>query len=99
MWTQLLLLAPDLIPILVNTVVNIEQAISGALQGEVKKDKVMAVIKAVLQTRDYFIKSDSAGQAMIITLVDQGIDFMVSFFNYTGIFKSSKKVSFAPEVD
>lgn len=95
-WSLLLALAPDLIPLIVGLVINIESTIRGALAGEIKKSKVMDAIKAILQTKDYFVNSDSAEQSEIYALVDQAIDFIVSAFNYLGLFKTSKKLDFSP---
>ena len=95
-WSLLLALAPDLVPLIVKAILDVENVVSGTLKGEIKKSKVLEVIKAVLQTKDYFVGSDSAKQSQIFTLVDQAIDFFVSVFNYLGIFKTSKKVSFQP---
>lgn len=93
-WSLLLALAPELVPLIVSAIMSVEQAIRGVGHGVVKKGKVMDIIGAVLQTKDYFLNSDSAKQSEIFSLVDQAIDFFVSAFNYLGIFKTSKKISF-----
>lgn len=96
-WSLLLALAPDLVPLIVKAILDVEQTIRGIGRGLVKKEKVMDIIRAVMQTKDYFVGSDSAKQLEIFTLVEQAIDFLVSAFNYLGLFKTSKKVSFQPK--
>ncbi len=95
-WGLLLAIAPELVPLIVSTIINVESAVKGILKGEVKKQKVMEVIKAILQTKDYFIEGDSAKQSQIYTVVSEAIDFFVTAFNYLGLFKTSKKVDFSP---
>lgn len=95
-WSLLLALAPDLVPLIVSTIMNVEETVKGLLQGDVKKQKVMDVIKAVLQTKDFFMKSNDAETAQIYNLVSDAIDFFVKAFNYLGLFKTSKKVDFSP---
>lgn len=94
-WRVLLALAPDIVPLIVSTIMNVEQAIKGVLSGEIKKDKVMAVIKAFLQTKDFFTGKDDSETAKIYTLVSEAIDFFVMTFNYVGLFKTTKKLDFS----
>ena len=96
-WGLLLTLAPDIVPLIVSTIMSVEKLVKGFGQGLVKKEKVMDVIKAVLQTKDYFDGMDSARTSQIYELVSQAIDFFVGAFNYLGLFKSGKKVDFSPK--
>mgnify|MGYP001563343846 CR=1 FL=1 len=98
-WGLMLTLVPDIIPLMVSTIMSVEKLIKGFGQGSVKKEKVMDVIKAVLQTKDYFDGMDSAQTTQIYALVSQAIDFFVGSFNYLGLFKSGKKVDFTPKVE
>ena len=97
MWVTLLTIAPGLIPIIIEAIINVESVVSGVLSGTIKKEKVMAVVKAILDTRDYFTKGDSAYQDMILNFTSEAIDFIVSAFNVLGLFKTSKKLDFTPK--
>ena len=97
MWLSLLTLAPGLIPIIIDTIINVASVVSGVLKGEIKKEKVLAVVKAILDTKDYFTKSDPSNQGLIISLVSTAIDVIVSAFNFLGLFKTSKKLDFSPK--
>ena len=96
MWKELFKIAPELIPVIIQTVMDLEQVVTGAKKGEIKKSKVMNVIKSILDTKDYFLGKDSDGQNLILNLVDGFVDSIVSTFNYTGLFKSSEKLDFTP---
>lgn len=96
-WSLLLALAPDLVPIIVSTIMNVEAVWKEAGKGKVKKNRVMEVIEAVLETRDYFIGGDQAKKSQIYSLVDESIDFFVSAFNYLGLFKTGEKADFSPK--
>ena len=97
MWLSLLTLAPGLIPIIIDTIINVESVVSGVLKGEIKKEKVLAVVRAILDTKDYFTKANSDYQNMILTLTSEAIDIIVSAFNFLGLFKTSKKLDFTPK--
>lgn len=96
-WSLLLALAPDLVPIIVSTILNIEAVFKEGGKGSVKKSRVLEVIEAVLETRDYFVEGDLSKKSQIYSLVSEAIDFFVSAFNYLGIFKRGEKVSFSPK--
>ena len=94
MWLSLLTLAPGLIPIIIDTIINVESVVSGVLKGEIKKEKVLAVVKSILDTKDYFTNNNPEYQNMILNLTDEAIDLIVSAFNFLGLFKTSKKLDF-----
>ena len=96
-WGLLLTLAPDIVPLIVSTIMSVEKLVKGFGQGVIKKEKVMDVIKAVLQTKDYFDGSDSSKVSQLYGLVSQAIDFFVAAFNYLGLFKSGKTADFTPK--
>ena len=96
-WSLLLALAPDLVPIIVETIMNVERVWKEAGKGSVKKSRVLEVIEAILETRDYFVEGDVAKKSQIYSLVSEAIDFFVSAFNYLGIFKRGEKVDFSPK--
>ena len=97
MWLSLLTLAPGLIPIIIDTIINVESVVSGVLKGEIKKEKVLSVIKAILDTKDYFTNTNPEYQNMILNLTGEAIDLIVSAFNFLGLFKTSKKLDFTPK--
>lgn len=96
MWKELLKIAPDLIPLIIQTVLDVENVVTGFKQGQVKKSRVMGIISGVLDTKDYFLGRDSAGKNQILNLVSMFIDVTVSTFNYTGLFASKETLDFTP---
>lgn len=96
-WGLLLALAPDLIPLIVKAVLDVEVTVRGVLKGEIKKSRVMDIVRAVLQTKDYFLNGDDVQQAQLYAVIDEAVDFFVMSFNYLGLFKTSKKVDFSPK--
>ncbi|GJM14964.1 MAG: hypothetical protein DHS20C13_02910 [Thermodesulfobacteriota bacterium] len=96
MWKELFRIAPELIPIIIQTVMDLEQVVTGIKRGEIRKSRVMNIISNILDTKDYFLKQDSDGQMEILNLVSMFVDVIVSTFNYTGLFASSEKLDFTP---
>ena len=96
MWKELFRIAPELIPLIIQTVMDIEKVITGVGNGEVKKSRVMSIVKSILDTKDYFLDKDSDGQYQILNLVSMFIDNVVSTFNYVGLFDTSEKLDFTP---
>lgn len=89
-------IAPDLIPLIIQTVLDVENVVTGLRQGEIKKSRVMSIISNILETKDYFLNRDSAGKNQILNLVSMFIDVTVSTFNYTGLFASKDTLDFTP---
>jgi hypothetical protein len=75
---------------------DVEQIISGIKNGQIKKARVMSILRAILETKDYFMGRDSDGQNQILNLVSMFVDVIVSTFNYTGLFKTSETIDFTP---
>lgn len=96
MWKELLKVAPDLIPIIIQTVIDVEKVVSGIKRGEIRKSRVMSIIGNILDTKDYFVGRAPDGQLQFLNLVSMFIDTIVSTFNYTGLFGSSDKLDFTP---
>ena len=96
MWKELFKIAPELIPLIIQTVMDIEKVISGVKNGEIKKSRVMSIIRSILDTKDYFLGRDSDGQNQILNLVSMFVDTIVSTFNYVGVFGTSEKLDFTP---
>ncbi len=96
MWKELFKIAPDLIPIIIQTVMDLEQVVTGIKRGEIRKSRVMNIISNILDTKDYFLNRDSGGQLEILNLVSMFVDVLVSTFNYTGLFKSTESLDFTP---
>lgn len=96
MWKELFKIAPELIPVIIQTVMDLEQVVRGVKRGEIRKSRVMNIISNILDTKDYFLKRDSDGQMEILNLVSMFVDVIVSTFNYTGLFASSEKLDFTP---
>ncbi len=96
MLKELLRLAPDLIPIIVTTVLDVESVVTGVKMGSIKKNKVLQIIQNVLTTKSYFTDNDTDGQNMIVNLVSQFIDALVSAMNLLGVFSTSEKLDFTP---
>lgn len=96
MWKELLKIAPDLIPLIIQTVMDVENVVSGVRNGEIKKSRVMSIIGSVLDTKDYFLGRDSDGKNQVLNLVSMFIDVTVSTFNYTGLFASKDTLDFSP---
>jgi hypothetical protein len=94
MWKELLKIAPDLIPIIIQTVIDVEKVVTGLKRGEVRKSRVMSIVGNILDTKDYFIGRTPEGQLQFLNLVSMFIDTIVSTFNYTGLFGSSEKLDF-----
>jgi len=96
MWKELFKIAPDLIPIIIQTVMDLEQVVTGIKRGEIRKSRVMSIISNLLDTKDYFLKRAPDGQMEILNLVSMFVDVIVSTFNYTGLFKTTLKLDFTP---
>ena len=96
MWKELLKIAPDLIPLIIQTVMDVENVVSGAGNGQIKKSRVMRIISNVLDTKDYVLGRDSDGKNQVLNLVSMFIDVTVSTFNYTGLFSSKDTLDFSP---
>ncbi len=96
MWKELLKIAPDLIPVIIQTVIDVEKVVSGIKRGEIRKSRVMSIIGNILDTKDYFVGRTPDGQLQFLNLVSMFIDTIVSTFNYTGLFGSSVKLDFTP---
>ena len=96
MWKELLRIAPGLIPLIVQAVMDVEKVIAGVKKGELKKSRVMSIIGSILETKDYFLDRDRDGQMQILNLASMFIDVLVSTFNYTGLFVASEKLDFTP---
>ena len=96
MWKELLKVAPELIPLIIQTVLDVENVVSAARSGEIKKSRVMSIIGNVLDTKDYFLGRDSDGKNQVLNLVSMFIDVTVSTFNYTGLFASKDELDFSP---
>jgi hypothetical protein len=96
MWKELLKIAPELIPLIIQTVLDVENVVSGIRNGEIKKSRVMSIIGSVLETKDYFLGRDSDGKNLVLNLVSMFIDVTVSTFNYTGLFASKDTLDFSP---
>ena len=94
MWKELFKIAPELIPVIIQTVMDLEQVVTGIKRGEIRKSRVMNIISNILDTKDYFLKRDPDGQMEILNLVSIFVDVIVSTFNYTGLFGSSEKLDF-----
>ncbi|GEM_PF-1761733 len=96
MWKELLKLAPDLIPIIIQTVIDVEKVVTGLKRGEIRKSRVMSIIGNILDTKDYFVGRTPDGQLQFLNLVSMFIDTIVSTFNYTGLFGTGDKLDFTP---
>ena len=96
MWKELLKIAPDLIPIIIQTVIDVEKVVSGIKRGEIRKSRVMSIIGNILDTKDYFVGRTPDGQLQFLNLVSMFIDTIVSTFNYTGLFGTGDKLDFTP---
>jgi hypothetical protein len=96
MWKELLKIAPDLIPVIIQTVIDVEKVVAGIKRGEIRKSRVMSIIGNILDTKDYFVGRTPDGQLQFLNLVSMFIDTIVSTFNYTGLFGSSEKLDFTP---
>jgi len=96
MWKELFKIAPDLMPIIIQTVMDLEQVVTGIKRGEIRKSRVMNIISSILDTKDYFLKRDPDGQMEILNLVSMFVDVLVSTFNFTGLFKSTERLDFTP---
>lgn len=96
MWKELLKIAPDLIPIIIQTVIDVEKVVTGIKRGEIRKSRVMSIVGNILDTKDYFVGRTPDGQLQFLNLVSMFIDTIVSTFNYTGLFGSSDKLDFTP---
>ena len=96
MWKELFRIVPELIPVIIQTVMDLEQGVTGIKRGEIRKSRVMNIVSNILDTKDYFLKRDSDGQMEILNLVSIFVDVIVSTFNYTGLFASSEKLDFTP---
>jgi hypothetical protein len=96
MWKELFKIAPELIPVIIQTVMDIEQVVSGIKNGEIKKSRVMNILRAILETKDYFLGRDTDGQNQILNLVSMFVDVIVSTFNHAGLFKTTEKLDFTP---
>ncbi len=96
MWKELLRIAPDLIPIIIQTVFDVEKVVTGIKRGEIRKSRVMSIVGNILDTKDYFLGRTPEGQLQFLNLVSMFIDTIVSTFNYTGLFGSSDKLDFTP---
>ncbi len=95
-WVKLLALAPDLVPVIVSAILSVESIYKGVKEGVLKKERVMDLIRAFLETKDYFVGASEATRSQIFALVDDAIDFIVSAFNYLGLFKREDKADFSP---
>lgn len=95
-FSKLLKLAPDLLPLLIATIFDIEKTISGIGKGAIKKAAVLDAITNILKAKDYFTNSGADVQGQILNLVEQAIDFIVMAFNFLGIFSTTQKVDFTP---
>ena len=96
MWKELLKIAPDLIPLIIQTVLDVENVVSGVRSGDIKKSRVMKIIGNMLDAKDYFLSRDSDGENQVLNLVSMFIDVTVSTFNYTGLFASGDTLDFTP---
>ncbi len=96
MWKELLKITPDLIPIIIQTVIDVEKVVTGLKRGEIRKSRVMNIIGNILDTKDYFVGRNPEGQLQFLNLVSMFIDTIVSTFNYAGIFGTSDKLDFTP---
>ncbi len=96
MWKELLKIAPDLIPIIIQTVIDVEKVVTGLKRGEIRKSRVMSIIGNILDTKDYFLGRTPEGQLQFLNLVSMFIDTIVSTFNYTGLFGTNDKLDFTP---
>ena len=96
MWKELLKIAPDLIPIIIQTVIDVEKVVTGIKRGEIRKSRVMSIVGNILDTKDYFVGRTPEGQLQFLNLVSMFIDTIVSTFNYTGLFGSNDKLDFTP---
>jgi len=96
MWKELFKIAPELIPIIIQTVMDLEQVVTGIKRGEIRKSRVMNIISNILDTKDYFLKRDPDAQMEILNLVSMFVDVIVSTFNYTGLFKQTERLDFTP---
>jgi len=96
MWKELLKIAPELIPVIIQTVMDVEQIISGIKNGQIKKSRVISILHSILETKDYFLGRDPDGQNQILNLVSMFVDVIVSTFNYTGLFRTSETFDFTP---
>jgi len=96
MWKELLKIAPDLIPIIIQTVIDVEKVVTGLKRGEVRKSRVMSIVGNILDTKDYFLGRTPEGQLQFLNLISMFVDTIVSTFNYTGLFGTSDKLDFTP---
>ena len=96
MWKELLRIAPDLIPLIIQTVMDVERVLTGIKRGEVRKSRVMSIIGNILDTKDYFLGRTPDGQLQLLNLVSMFVDTLVAAFNYTGVFKTSERLDFTP---
>ena len=96
MWKELLRIAPDLIPLIIQTVMDVERVLTGIKRGEVRKSRVMSIIGNILDTKDYFLGRAPDGQMQLLNLVSMFVDTLVAAFNYTGVFKTSERLDFTP---
>lgn len=96
MWKELLKIAPDLIPIIIQTVIDVEKVLTGIKRGEIRKSRVMSIIGNILDTKDYFLGRTPEGQLQFLNLVSMFVDTIVSTFNYTRLFGTSDRLNFTP---
>lgn len=94
---ELLALAPDVLPEIIKAIFDVEKIYSGLKQGEIKKEAVMNLVEAFLETKDYFFKADSKLKVRILGLADASIDYLVSIFNITGVFEKEELMDFTPK--
>ncbi len=95
-FSKLLDLAPDLIPVIVQTVIDAERVITGIGQGDIKKGRVMSILKNILETKSYFTDAGSDIQDQILNVAGNAIDLLVMALNMLGAFSTSKKIDFTP---
>jgi hypothetical protein len=96
MWKELFKIAPELIPIIIQTVIDVEKVVTGIKRGEIRKSRVMSIIGNILDTKDYFLGRDPEGQLQFLNLVSMFVDTVVATFNYTGLFGTSERLDFTP---
>lgn len=96
MWKELMKIAPDLVPIIIQTVLDVEKVLSGIRRGEVRKARVMSVIGNILDTKDYFLARSPDGQMHLLNLVSIFIDYLVCTFNHMGVFVTHTKECESP---
>lgn len=85
-WDPLYYTAPELVPVIIQTIIDVEKVVVGIKRGERRKQRVMSIMGNVLDTKQYFVTLSPAEQLRFLNLVSIFVDIVVSTFNYCGLF-------------